>query len=74
MKLFSTSVASASSKRPWFTMNPLSTKAFGPGHVVGAAALVFGTIALAKGVIAHHEATTRERVARTDNGRGQYKP
>jgi hypothetical protein len=53
-------------KHPLFTMNPLSTKSFGPGHVVGAAILVFGTIALAKGAVAHHEAATRER--------GQYKP
>jgi hypothetical protein len=59
-------------KPPLFTTKPFSTKSFGPGHAVGAAALVFGTIAIAKGFIAHHEATKRERVARAENERGQY--
>jgi hypothetical protein len=64
----------ASSRQPWFTLNPLSTKAFGPGHVIGAGILVFGTIAVAKGLIAHHAAKIREQSARrvAENDRGQY--
>jgi hypothetical protein len=48
-----------------------STKSFVPGHVAGAAILLFGTIAIAKSFIAHHEAKVRERLT-PENARGQY--
>jgi hypothetical protein len=64
-------------KHPWFTIDPLSTKSFGPGHVVGAGIIVFGTIVLAKGLIARHAAAVAARspagrVVLTENDRGQY--
>lgn len=51
-----------------------STKSFVPGHVVGAAAILFGTIALAKAFIERHEAETRERsmTVQQANARGKY--
>lgn len=44
-----------------------STKAFVPGHVIGTAALLFGTIALTRYVIKKHEAEVA-----TTLPRGQY--
>ena len=35
-------------KYPFFTRDVFSTKSFGPGHVVGAAMLVFGLVGIAK--------------------------
>lgn len=35
-------------KYPLFTTDFFSTKSFGPGHIVGAVALVFGVVGLAK--------------------------
>jgi hypothetical protein len=35
-------------KYPLFTRDFFSTKSFGPGHLVGAGALVFGLVGLAK--------------------------
>lgn len=43
-----------------------STKQFVPGHVAGAAILLFGTIAIAKAFISRHEVEARA------NDRGQY--
>jgi hypothetical protein len=43
-----------------------STKSFVPGHVAGAAILLFGTIAVAKAFIGRHEADVRA------HERGQY--
>jgi hypothetical protein len=37
-----------------------STKQFVPGHVVGTAILLFGTIAITKSLIARHETEVRE--------------
>jgi hypothetical protein len=48
------------------THHLFSTKSFVPGHVVGTAILLFGTIAIAKGLIARQETAVREYE------RGQY--
>jgi hypothetical protein len=68
-----------------FTLKPFSTKAFGPGHLVGAGILVFGTIAITKAFIAQAKAETErarratrpsatddQTVTRSTNERGQY--
>jgi hypothetical protein len=52
-----------------------STKSFVPGHVAGAAILLFGTITLAKLLIARHEterAQLEADLTRPSNDRGQY--
>jgi hypothetical protein len=49
-----------------------STKSFVPGHALGAVALAFGTIWIARAFIAHHKAEVSKRLAGADNARGQY--
>lgn len=56
----------AARRAPLFTTNLFSTKSFGPGHVVGAAVLVLGTYALARGAI------RRTRRAEGARERGNY--
>lgn len=71
-------------KHPLFTKSFFSTKSFGPGHVVGATALVFGLVGLAKLFIGlgKEEAERASRLARpsvpprgfaAENERGQYR-
>jgi hypothetical protein len=49
-----------------------STKEFVPGHVLGAAILLFGTIALTRAVIARAADAAVAARARVQNERGQY--
>jgi hypothetical protein len=48
-----------------------STKSFVPGHVIGTAALLFGTIALTRYVIKKHEAEVTTALPALP--RGQYR-
>ena len=51
-----------SPKHPLFTTKFFSTKSFGPGHLVGAAALVFGVVGITKLFVDHgREEADRER-------------
>jgi hypothetical protein len=64
-----------SPKHPLFTTKILSTKSFGPGHVVGTGILVLGIVGLSKFFIARTEAARARKtssVAQVDNARGQY--
>lgn len=68
-------------KHPLFTRSFFSTKSFGPGHLVGAGALAFGLVGLAKLFIGlgKEQAERESRLAvpsvpsvSTQNARGQY--
>ncbi len=61
-------------KHPLFTRRVFSTKSFGPGHVLGAGILVFGTAAIAKLFIARGRVEAREAHGsqRAANARGEY--
>lgn len=65
-------------KHPLFTRSFFSTKSFGPGHLVGAAALAFGVVGLAKLFIGlgREQAERESQLARPSvaptNARGQY--
>ncbi len=50
----------ASPKYPLFTTDPFSTKSFGPGHLVGAGALLFGLYGLTKLATARGRAQAEE--------------
>ena len=49
-----------------------STKSFVPGHVAGAAILLFGTIAITKAFLARREASLHPAGQVAENDRGQY--
>lgn len=74
-------------KHPLFTVNPLSTKSFSPGHVVGLGILVLGVVGITKILIARgKEDAARNaglaspswrpiddtQLAQADNPRGSY--
>jgi len=70
-------------KHPLFTTDPFSTKSFGPGHLVGAGALVLGIYGLTKFFINRGQAQAAERCslaeqrlqsqgAQAANQRGEY--
>ena len=61
-------------KEPIFTTNIFSTKSFGPGHVIGAAILVVGTVVVARHFVARGQDEARKAAlqSRSGNQRGQY--
>jgi hypothetical protein len=63
-------------KRPLFTTKVFSTKSFGPGHLIGAGALVVGLVGITKLFVARSRAeATRDpesRPTRVENNRGEY--
>jgi hypothetical protein len=61
-------------KAPLFTMDPFSTKSFGPGHIIGAGILALGLFGLTKFFISRGQAEAARTLRLAETPRPPRRP